>query len=151
LVTTRTQLSVLTEEHARTVEQLRIQTQATSDATHLTTIVVDTVHKDGTTTHVVKTVKDEVKKQASSDTVAQTDKTTDVVQKVDQVTQVSVPVPQARSKYSIEAWRDGLPTATDWHPNAVSVGARLGDLPAWAEARYSFKAHEISLGLRLEF
>lgn len=152
LTETHTQLDSLTKEHTETLVRLDEAQHAVTDSHLIKTVTTDVVKKDGTRSHTVTSVKEDTKVDTTTDTASSTSQHTEKeVEAHESVSQVSKPVDaQAISRYSVEVWRDGLPTPTDWHPNVLTAGARLGNLPVWLSAGWSLRSHAPLIGIRGE-
>lgn len=118
-------------------------TQTQTDVTRTTTT---TQKPDGTRVVEVKveTKKATEAEQKQTDTQVQTQTRTQTTES--SFTKTALP---SLSRYSLELlWN---PKQLSYVPSVALVGARLGDLPLWAEAGYLPPSKSFTLGLRLEF
>ena len=147
-LTTAQQQIVTLNQRAESAEK-DLQTEKLN--TH--TVIVTVTKPDGTKTttetkdtQLAKTNTDTKTNDSSTQTASSSSSTS-----TDKKTDTTSPAPDRLSRYSVSLWREGLPSPTDWHPNVYGIGARLGDLPVWAEASWNIPSHAAAIGLRIEF
>lgn len=132
----------------------------TSSDTDAKTTTVTLIKPDGTkqvTQVVEKETKHttEVERIHTAETLTQTVQTdTHTVQTTTTKTEAPAATSASLSRYALEALWDPTRWATQgisaW-PLTVVAGARLGNLPVWAEAGWNFDTHNALLGIRVEF